>query len=638
MKKLINIFLFALVFVSLFSFTVSAEEKPTTVVFEEGTVRFVYDEATKTITISGTGTYSTDQGRDRYATGDYAGVKLEAFDPLHKYRKITEKVIVQEGITAIGSATFAYFENLQTVELPDTLTSIEHYAFYECYKLRNIVLPESLEKIGFEAFRSCKKLTELNIPKNVSCIEENFIFDAVNLEKLTVNSKNQHFSAKNNVLYNKNKTQLIAVAPKQTVVKIPKTVTKISDLAFALSEVKEVVIPNTVTKFGKGTFYKSDVEKLTFQKVAKIKEIADFDLYYGDGEREAYGAFEGCKNLKSLVIPHSVKKIGGRTLHGCTSLQYLFIGENLEKNTSLIFYDCKNLRKITVSKKNDEYFMKNGALYMWDKYRKKTVLDLVFVTVDRAKLKIAPETQFINEHAFAHGSIEEIVIPKNVSSIGNGAFYNCKNLKSVTFEKDSGLKHMGCNSQSVYYGYCCYNKIDYDNRAMFYNCKKLKNVTLPESVTDTCLPLFNKCKNLKSVYFGKNFTPYYGTYDFTSVAINCASFSDIKFSKNNPRYISEDGIVYSKERNRICYYSNSKTNKTFVLPDGVRLIEARVFKDNKYLKRIKFVYEPKRSNLFGFGTDAFGDKTVLVKKNSNAHKALLTYQENYICKVNIKFY
>lgn len=636
-----NILLFSMILLSAFTFVSSgADESQTKIVFEENDVRCSYDSSTKTLTLSGTGAYSTACGDN--ISSSWGGLKFESFSSLNGYREITEKIVVEEGITVIGGGSFAYFKNLKAVELPNTLTEIQPYAFYECYRLESIELPQSLEKIGFEAFRSCRRLTELNIPENVKEIADNFIFDTVRLAKITVDSKNEYFTAENNVLYNKNKTKLLAVAPKQTTVKIPSTVTEIADLAFALSKVKEIVIPKTVTDFGRGTFYKSAVEKITFRDGIKISAINSFDRNYGDDTAECYGAFENCVNLKRLVIPNSVKNLGFRPFGGCSSLEYLYIGKNVKSLDGESFYKCKSLAKIKVNKNNKYFYTKKGALYSKSKLRKKTVIELVFVPVTVKTFKVPDNVYSIGEFAFANGQVENITVSKSVVSINNGAFYNCKNLKSISFEKGSKLTTLGYDSDGSSYNNCCYAKPTLENYAMFYNCKKLKSVTFPDSLesTRTSAPLFKKCKRLKTVHFGKKFGDgeWMEDFNFNQAVVNCTSFEKFTLSKNNKNYTTSDGVVYSKDKTKIYFYPKNKTNKTFVIPKGVTKIDAGVFKNHKYLKRIKFVYNPKKSTSFGFGSGAFGEKTVLVKKNSNAHKALKNYRKNFACKVNLKFY
>lgn len=61
-------------------------------------------------------------------------------------------------------------------EIPNSVTSIEHYAFYYCFSLTNINIPNSITSIGHLAFSCCSSLTKINIPNGVTSIG-NYTFD-----------------------------------------------------------------------------------------------------------------------------------------------------------------------------------------------------------------------------------------------------------------------------------------------------------------------------------------------------------------------------------------------------------------------------------------------------------------------------
>ena len=79
------------------------------------------------------------------------------------------KLVVEEGITRIGTYSFSLCDKLESVELPQSLTSIGAYAFCGCSELAGeLVLPDRLESIGTYAFSSCASLTgDLVLPDSV---------------------------------------------------------------------------------------------------------------------------------------------------------------------------------------------------------------------------------------------------------------------------------------------------------------------------------------------------------------------------------------------------------------------------------------------------------------------------------------
>ena len=73
-------------------------------------------------------------------------------------------------VTMIGKGAFSSCGNLETVDLPNKLTSLEDATFEHCSSLKNIQIPNSVKEIGKRAFGECRQLEELTIPKSVTCI------------------------------------------------------------------------------------------------------------------------------------------------------------------------------------------------------------------------------------------------------------------------------------------------------------------------------------------------------------------------------------------------------------------------------------------------------------------------------------
>ena len=93
------------------------------------------------------------------------------------------KAIVGEGITTLYDRTFRRFYALETVELPEGLTTIGAAGtgvFQTCTALKNITIPESVTVLGLGTFQGCSSLESINIPAGVTRIEEK-VFNATGL-------------------------------------------------------------------------------------------------------------------------------------------------------------------------------------------------------------------------------------------------------------------------------------------------------------------------------------------------------------------------------------------------------------------------------------------------------------------------
>ena len=103
------------------------------------------------------------------------------------YMAIIKKIVVQEGITRIGTGAFTYCASVEPVSLPNSLTEIGDSAFSNC-GMTSISLPSGLKTIGHNAFSSCEKLTSIAIPNGVSKIGEYTFVFCKNLKSITIPS------------------------------------------------------------------------------------------------------------------------------------------------------------------------------------------------------------------------------------------------------------------------------------------------------------------------------------------------------------------------------------------------------------------------------------------------------------------
>lgn len=81
-----------------------------------------------------------------------------------------ESIVIPEGVTSIEGGCFSGCTNLKSVTIPDTVTSIGRSAFSGCDSLKTIELPDSLIEIGIDAFSSCNSLETVILPKNLKVI------------------------------------------------------------------------------------------------------------------------------------------------------------------------------------------------------------------------------------------------------------------------------------------------------------------------------------------------------------------------------------------------------------------------------------------------------------------------------------
>lgn len=122
--------------------------------------------------------------------------------------------------------------------------------------ITSVVIEPGVTSIGSLAFYKCSNLTSITIPSSVTSIENNIFQDCTGLTNITVDSSNPSFCSESGVLFNKDKTTLIYCPRRKTgSYTIPDGVTAIGDYAFYYcSGLTSVTIPSSVTSIGGSAF------------------------------------------------------------------------------------------------------------------------------------------------------------------------------------------------------------------------------------------------------------------------------------------------------------------------------------------------------------------------------------------------
>ena len=89
--------------------------------------------------------------------------------------------------TSIGFAAFKDCTNLTSINIHDSVTSIDGYAFCGCNNLTSVNIPDSVtSSIGSRTFNSCTNLTSVNIPDSVTSIGSLAFRRCTNLPSITI--------------------------------------------------------------------------------------------------------------------------------------------------------------------------------------------------------------------------------------------------------------------------------------------------------------------------------------------------------------------------------------------------------------------------------------------------------------------
>lgn len=113
------------------------------------------------------------------------GTKCIASSAFYECDNLTS-ITMPESLTTMGSGVFWKCKKLENVVLSPNLTSIENWTFYECDNLSNIVIPDSTTSIGSSAFAYCKKLKTVQMGNRVASIGSQTFYECNSLQSITI--------------------------------------------------------------------------------------------------------------------------------------------------------------------------------------------------------------------------------------------------------------------------------------------------------------------------------------------------------------------------------------------------------------------------------------------------------------------
>ena len=231
-----------------------------------------------------------------------------------------------EGVKVIGDRAFWDCYSITNINISNSVKSIGDYAFTGCIHLASVNISNSVTKIGNYAFGYCNALTYINIPNSVNSIGRGVFINCNSITTIIIPSsvvditdnpfsewhgnlrnKSKAFIYEDDVLFNKDKTTIIAYRAKETNYTIPNSVTTIERGAFShCDSLTSINIPNSVTTIGDWAF--GYCESLTNINIPNsVTTIGD-------------SAFWNCKSLTNINIPNSVTTIEDEAFFGCENL------------------------------------------------------------------------------------------------------------------------------------------------------------------------------------------------------------------------------------------------------------------------------------------------------------------------------
>lgn len=298
--------------------------------------------------------------------------------------------IVPNETKKIGDYSFEGCSSLNSITLPSGLTTIGNDAFKGCESLESIEIPSKVSYMGYSVFQECSSLTSINIPASVTSIG-NLTFDCCSsLTSINVSGDNNDYSSDDGVLFNKNKTEILACPNgRRSSYSVPDGVTVIGEFAFYhCSRIPSITIPDSVITIKSMAFVECH-SVTTFHIGSKVSSIADDALYLGMG-----------RSLLSFDVDE--------------------LNANYSSIDGVLFNKDKTTLIVNPGGRTGDYVVPTGVT---------KIENTAFYYCQYSSVKISDTVSTIGRYGFCScGNLTEVFIPKSVTSIGENVFRDCRNL------------------------------------------------------------------------------------------------------------------------------------------------------------------------------------------------------------------
>ena len=189
-----------------------------------------------------------------------------------------KSIVIPESVTSIGNYAFNW-ASLETIDIPNDETEIGRGAFVNCDRLKHVQLPKKLSYIAEELFVQCENLPSIEIPLSVDSIGEGAFMFCTSLKKLVIPKSVRYIGT--NAWYGCRSLKTLEYHSKS--------------------------IPEVVCLFASSVEYPPVNDILIGEEVEEIEAFA----------------FEGFTELRTLIIPATVKKIGNRIFGDFNNMENL---------------------------------------------------------------------------------------------------------------------------------------------------------------------------------------------------------------------------------------------------------------------------------------------------------------------------
>ena len=513
--------------------------------------------------------------------------------------------------------TFAFNENIEEVVIQG-VAAIPDYAFEGCTNLKSVTLKTSIKSIGAYAFKGCVNLEYIKIDGAITNIEPTAFLDCAKLSEVKIGTSSSFDDEDKRAIFKYNNGKKIIVG----IDEVFDSFASIGKYAFfGRDALTKVELPASITSIDSFAF--GNCDNLVTIRVDKGNSIYDSrENCNAIIESNTDKLVIGCKNT---IIPNDIQAISSYAFAYVSGLTGLNIPASIKNIETNAFYNCKDIKTITISPNNYTYDNRDNSNAIIETQTNrlilacdatvispsvKTIGSYSFTNTNIENLVIPEGVETIEDYAFAEmTSLKSISLPSTLKTIGKNVFEGCTNLEAITVNESNEKFDSRNNSNTIIETetnkiiYACKNsKIDNSIEVIgaysFANLTNLNQLIIPDNVKVIENNAFENCKNISNLIISDSVTTigveaFKGCSGFdtlkipnsvTSIAsrafMNCTGIINIIVDSANQVYESNNNNAIVEKATKALVLGCSHTT----IADDIKTIKAYAFYGSKLKK------------------------------------------------------